>query len=76
MTCWDLWSSLIGYRGWAYWRKMGAKFKTVPSIQIKSVSDDVRAELRRRAAVEGKSLQEYLLGRLINEARFQLSMIF
>ena len=42
----------------------------MPSIQIKSVPDEVHAELRRRAAMEGKSLQEYLLGRLINEARF------
>jgi hypothetical protein len=29
----------------------------------------VYAELRRRAANEGKSLQEFLLGRLIEEAR-------
>lgn len=41
----------------------------MPSVQIKSVPDDVHAELRRRASKEGKSLQEYLLGRLINEAR-------
>jgi len=41
----------------------------MPSVQIKAVPDDVHAELRRRAANEGKSLQEYLLGRLIDEAR-------
>lgn len=41
----------------------------MPSVQIKAVPDDVHAELRRRAAREGKSLQEYLLGRLVDEAR-------
>jgi antitoxin FitA len=41
----------------------------MPSVQIKAVPDDVHAELRRRAASEGKSLQEYLLGRLVDEAR-------
>ncbi len=41
----------------------------VPSVQIKGVPDDVHAELRRRAANEGKSLQEYLLARLVEEAR-------
>jgi plasmid stability protein len=39
----------------------------MPSIQIKAVPDEVHAELRRRAANEGKSLQEYLLGRLVEE---------
>ena len=39
------------------------------SVQIKSVPDDVHATLRRRAAASGQSLQEYLLGRLIAEAR-------
>jgi antitoxin FitA len=42
---------------------------SMPSVQIKSVPEDVHAELRRRAANEGKSLQEYLLGRLIEDAR-------
>jgi antitoxin FitA len=41
----------------------------VPSVQIKGVPDDVHAELRRRAADAGQSLQEYLLGRLTEEAR-------
>jgi antitoxin FitA len=39
------------------------------SIQIKDVPNDVHTALRRRAAAEGRSLQEYLLGRLIEEAR-------
>lgn len=47
---------------WRYDRDM-------PSVQIKDVPDDVHAVLRRRAANEGKSLQEYLLGRLVDEAR-------
>jgi plasmid stability protein len=41
----------------------------MPSVQIKAVPEDVHAELRRRAANEGKSLQEYLLARLVDEAR-------
>ncbi|MFZ0169836.1 MAG: hypothetical protein WAL64_10560 [Candidatus Dormiibacterota bacterium] len=41
----------------------------MPSIQIKDVPDDVHAALRRRAATEGRSLQEYLLSRLVAEAR-------
>lgn len=40
----------------------------VPSIQVKDVPDDVHATLRRRAATEGKSLQEYLLDQLVEEA--------
>jgi hypothetical protein len=40
----------------------------VPSVQIKDVPPDVHAVLRRRAADAGKSLQEYLLGRLVAEA--------
>ncbi len=39
------------------------------SIQVKDVPDDVHATLRQRAAAAGKSLQEYLLGRLTEEAR-------
>jgi plasmid stability protein len=38
------------------------------SIQIKDVPDGVHAILRARAAADGKSLQEYLLGRLVEEA--------
>lgn len=39
------------------------------SVQIKDVPSDVHATLRRRAATAGQSLQEYLLGRLISDAR-------
>jgi plasmid stability protein len=39
------------------------------SVQVKGVPDDVHATLRRRAAASGQSLQEYLLARLIAEAR-------
>jgi len=41
----------------------------VPSIQVKDVPDDVHASLRRRAAAAGQSLQEYLLARLVEDAR-------
>jgi hypothetical protein len=40
----------------------------VPSVQIKNVPSDVHAVIRRRAAAAGQSLQEYLLGRLVDEA--------
>lgn len=40
----------------------------MPSIQVKDVPDEVHATLRRRAAAAGMSLQEYLLGRLTEEA--------
>lgn len=40
----------------------------MPSIQVKDVPDDVHAILRRRAAAAGMSLQEYLLGRLVEDA--------
>jgi hypothetical protein len=36
-------------------------------VQIKGVPEPVHAELRRRAAIAGQSLQEYLLSRLIEE---------
>ena len=42
---------------------------SMPSIQVKDVPDDVHATLRRRAAAAGMSLQEYLLGRLIEDAQ-------
>jgi len=48
----------------AEWRYAGS----VPSIQVKDVPDDVHATLRRRAAAEGRSLQEYLLARLVDDA--------
>lgn len=40
----------------------------MPSIQVKGVPSETHATLRRRAAHAGQSLQEYLLGRLIEEA--------
>ena len=40
----------------------------MPSIQIKEVPPTVHAILRLRAARAGKSLQEYLLGLLKDEA--------
>ena len=40
----------------------------MPSIQVKDVPDEVHATLRRRAAAAGMSLQEYLLGRLADDA--------
>lgn len=40
----------------------------MPSIQVKGVPEDVHATFRRRAAVAGQSLQEYLLARLVDEA--------
>lgn len=40
----------------------------MPSIQIKDVPDETHAILRRRAAAARQSLQEYLRGRLIEEA--------
>ncbi len=40
----------------------------MPSGQVKAVPGDVHAELRRHAANAGKSLREYLLGRLVDEA--------
>ena len=41
----------------------------MPSVQIKDVPPDVHSVLRTRAAEAGQSLQEYLLGRLVAEAR-------
>ena len=42
----------------------------MPSVQIKGVPERVHAELRRRAAVVGQSLQEYLLDRLMEAVRY------
>ncbi|MCU0310106.1 MAG: hypothetical protein MUE36_04085 [Acidimicrobiales bacterium] len=39
------------------------------TIQVKHVPEEVHAELRRRAAQAGMSLQEYLLARLEADAR-------
>jgi len=41
----------------------------MPSVQIKDVPPDVHSVFRQRAAAAGQSLQEYLLGRLVAEAR-------
>jgi len=41
----------------------------MPTIKVKDVPEDVHAVLRRRAAAAGMSLQAYLLGRLMEEAR-------
>jgi plasmid stability protein len=40
----------------------------MPSIQIKDVPEETHAVLRQRAAAARQSLQEYLRGRLIDEA--------
>ena len=40
----------------------------MPSVQIKDVPAETHAVLRRRAAMNHQSLQEYLLSRLIEEA--------
>jgi hypothetical protein len=40
-----------------------------PSIHSKSAPEEVHAELRQRTEETGKSLQEYFLGRLVEEAR-------
>jgi hypothetical protein len=51
-----------------WWRQNGATLGPVPSIQVKDVPEDVHATLRRRAALAGQSLQEYLLHHLVEEA--------
>jgi hypothetical protein len=51
----------------AHWRKE-RQYGAMPSIQIKDVPEDTHAVLRRRAAAARQSLQEYLRGRLIEEA--------
>jgi plasmid stability protein len=38
------------------------------SVQVEEVPTEVHATLRRRAAADGQSLQEYLLARLIDDA--------
>jgi plasmid stability protein len=43
--------------------------RRVSTVQVKNVPEDVHRILRQRAAGEGRSLQEYLLLRLIEEAR-------
>lgn len=41
----------------------------VPSVQIKNVPAGVHKVLRRRAAIAGQSLQEYLLAQLKRQAQ-------
>lgn len=41
----------------------------MPSVQIKNVPEDVHRVLRARAAAARQSLQEYLLARLVEDAR-------
>jgi hypothetical protein len=40
----------------------------MPSVTVRNVPEDTRAELAARAARAGRSLQEYLLGELIGLA--------
>ena len=50
------------------WRSARHYGAIMPSIQIKDVPEQTHAVLRQRAAAAGQSLQEYLRGRLIEEA--------
>jgi plasmid stability protein len=50
-----------------FWRFM-RHYGVMPSIQIKDVPEETHAVLRERAAAARQSLQEYLRGRLIEEA--------
>jgi len=51
----------------AFWRSE-RHYGAIPSIQIKDVPEETHAVLRHRAAAARQSLQEYLRGRLIEEA--------
>ena len=51
------------------WRQFGAKMLQMPSIQVKDVPDDVHQTMTRRAREKGMSLQEFLLQKLVDEAR-------
>ena len=42
---------------------------SMATIQIRDVPEDVHRTLRTRAAASGQSLQEYLLGELVAQAR-------
>lgn len=53
---------------WMQWRQNGATVTVMPSVQIKNVPPDVHKALRRRAAISGQSLQEYLLAQLKRQA--------
>jgi uncharacterized protein YbaA (DUF1428 family) len=43
----------------------------MPTVQIRDVPEDVHRTYRRRAAEAGMSLQEFLLGELVEGARAQ-----
>jgi len=51
----------------AQWRET-RHYGAMPSIQIKEVPEETHAVLRQRAAAARQSLQEYLRGRLVDEA--------
>jgi len=51
------------------WQNGSMAEPTETSIQVRHVPADVHAVLRKRAAAEGKSLQEYVLGLLVTQAR-------
>jgi len=48
---------------------MALSSSVMPSLQIKGVPPEVHRVLRRRAAETGQSLQEYMLARLVEQAR-------
>ena len=66
----DVWGGVapLGAPNRLLWRRYGAISPRMPSIQVKDVPLEVHAVLRRRAAAAGQSLQEYLLGRLVEDA--------
>ena len=47
---------------------LALKWRQMATIQVKNVPDQVHAELRRRSAAAGQSLQEYVLARLTEQA--------
>jgi plasmid stability protein len=47
---------------------MALEWRRMATIQVRNVPEDVHAELRRRSAAAGQSLQEYLLARLTEQA--------
>jgi plasmid stability protein len=51
------------------WHNGSMSEPTETSIQVRHVPADVHAVLRKRAAADGKSLQEYVLGLLVTQAR-------
>jgi antitoxin FitA len=51
------------------WRQTGGMTAPWRACRFKDVPSDVHSVLRQRAAAAGQSLQEYLLGRLIADAR-------